>query len=492
MRVHLIGVAGTGMGQLASLLRQAGHDVSGSDVSFDPPMGPALERAGVTCMPGWREDNVPEGADLVVVGNAIRKDNVEAVRAEALGLRRASMSATLREQFLAGRRALAVCGTHGKTTTSSMCAWLLHRGGVEPGWFIGGVPKGLATGAAIGRTKRKLAIAGEPKTADDRAPFVVEGDEYDAVYWHKKPKFFDYVGVSEADVAIVTSIEHDHIDIYPTPEVYDAQFAELFERVPAGGLVVCDARDAKVRELAARHAKARVAFYALDGDDTGDVTPTWSAALAPVERGMQPFDLFGGGVFCGRVSLPVPGAHNVRNAVAALAACSEGLGLDLTDAMKALGGFEGVARRQELLGEPSGVPVYLDFAHHPTAVGETLRALRRKHAGARLWAVFEPRSATACRALHQAEYPAAFEAADRVVLAPLGRTNIPAAERLDLPRLARELGERATVAPSTDAIVTSLSADAREGDVIVLMSNGAFDGVPARLVSSLSARGGGA
>ena len=186
MRVHLVGVSGTGMGQLAMLLVEAGHEVSGSDASFDPPIGPALEKAGVKCLRGWDAAHIGKDLELVVIGNAIRRENPEAVRATELDLPRSSMSKTLRDLFLVGRRPLVVCGTHGKTTTSAMCAWILACADLEPGYFIGGLPKNFPTGAAIGSTKKKLMAP--------RAPFVVEGDEYDAVYWHKEPKFFDYVG----------------------------------------------------------------------------------------------------------------------------------------------------------------------------------------------------------------------------------------------------------------------------------------------------------
>ncbi|MCW5831566.1 MAG: UDP-N-acetylmuramate:L-alanyl-gamma-D-glutamyl-meso-diaminopimelate ligase [Labilithrix sp.] len=488
MRVHLIGVAGTGMGQLAKLLRDAGHDVSGSDVSFDPPMGPALEAAGIRCLPGFRADHVTEDLELVVVGNAIRKDNVEAVRAIELGLPRASMSGALRERFLAGKRPLVVAGTHGKTTTSAMCAWILEVAGLEPGFFIGGLPKNFGAGARAASAKRKIVGA-----AAKAAPFVVEGDEYDAVYWEKKPKFFDYVappGSPAEDVVIVTSVEHDHVDIYPSAEVYERQFAELVAAVPEGGLVACDARDARARAIVSEHARARTAFYALDGDDTGDVTPTWLGAMVPAdaETGVQPFDLYLGGSYGGRFALKVPGAHNVRNAIGALAACAEGFGVDIEKARQALTSFEGVRRRQDLLGTPGGVSVYDDFAHHPTAVDETLRALRSRHPGGRLWAVFEPRSATACRNLHQQEYASAFRAADRVLFAPLGRANVPEAERLDVAAVARAIGEGASAAPSVDAIVAMLVEEARAGDVVALLSNGAFGGIHARLLRELGER----
>ena len=495
MRVHLVGVSGTGMGQLALLLRDAGHDVSGSDAAFDPPMGPALEAAGIRCLHGFEAAHVeaPAGGpaiDRVVVGNAIRKENPEAMRAEELGLQRASMSETLRELFLQGRRPLVVAGTHGKTTTSSMCAWILHEAGLEPGFFIGGLPKNFPSGAAIGSTKRKL-VTGAAGTSAKPAPFVVEGDEYDAVYWNKKPKFFDYVGIGTDDVVMITSIEQDHIDIYPSVEVYEAQFEELTAMVPGDGVIVCDARDARVRRIVSQHAEAKTVFYGLQGDDTGHITPTWQAAIVAPDpvSGAQPFDLYAGGSFCGRFALQVPGAHNVRNAVGAIAACAEGFGVGVQTARTALASFTGVRRRQDLLGSPDGVAIYDDFAHHPTAVDETLRALRARHPQGKLWAIFEPRSATACRALHQHEYVAAFGVADRVLFAPLGRTNIPEASRLDLERLAHEIGDdKAVAAASVDAILDRIVSGARPGDTVALLSNGAFGGIHARLLKALGDR----
>jgi UDP-N-acetylmuramate: L-alanyl-gamma-D-glutamyl-meso-diaminopimelate ligase len=481
MRVHLVGVSGTGMGALAALLREAGEDVSGSDVAFDPPVGPALRALGIRCATGYAASHLEPRPDLVVVGNAIRRDNPEAQAVERLGLARTSMSRALRERFLAKRRPLIVTGTHGKTTTSAMCAWLLWRAGLEPGWFIGGAPSGLPGSAAIGSTR--------VRPDQGRAPFVVEGDEYDAVYWHKQPKFLDYVGVGADDVAIVTSVEHDHVDIYPDVPSYEAAFRAFVNAVPEAGLVVCDAHDARARHIVSTESRARIAWVALEHDDTGDITPTWLAApAAPVADGSQTFDVFAGGVACGRYSLRLPGLHNVRNAIAAIAACAEGFRVSERDARAHLASFEGVKRRQELLGEPGGVRVYDDFAHHPTAVNATLRALRSRHPEGALWVAFEPRSATACRAIHQDAYARAFDAADQVLLAPLGRTNVPEGERLDVERLARALGAKAHAMPTVDAIVKNLVRLSRPGDTIALLSNGPFGGIHAKLVAELERR----
>ncbi|MFO0675103.1 MAG: Mur ligase family protein [Polyangiaceae bacterium] len=486
MRVHFVGVSGTGMGALALLFREAGHDVTGSDVNFDPPTGPALRAAGIGCLQGYDATHVGK-PDLVVVGNAIRKDNAEAVAAMQRGLPRSSMSSALREHFMAKRKPLVVAGTHGKTTTATMCAAILVGAGLEPGWFIGGAPKNLPASAAIGRTKRVLAGGGPNAPKPGPSPFVVEGDEYDAVYWHKQPKFLDYVGLGEDDVAIVTSIEQDHIDIYPDVTSYESAFREFVRRIPPGGLVVCDAKDARVRAIVREAARCRVAFYALDREDTGDVTPTWLAAPSTVdEDGHQSFDVFVGGSSCGRFSMRVSGSHNVRNALAAIAACSEGFGVSTAAIKTALASFEGVKRRQDLLGEPGGIRVYDDFAHHPTAVDETLQALRARHPNGDLFAVFEPRSATACRALHQQTYVGAFGPATRVILAPLGRSNVPEAERLDLAKLAQDIGSRATLAASVESIVETLRNEAKPGDTIALLSNGFFGGIHDKLLAALA------
>jgi UDP-N-acetylmuramate: L-alanyl-gamma-D-glutamyl-meso-diaminopimelate ligase len=462
------------MGALASLFRAQGARVTGSDVAFDPPIGPALHEAGVETMRGYDASHLDPAPDLVVIGNAIRRDNAEAIFAEQRDLPRSSMSAALRDYFLRDRRAVVICGTHGKTTTTSFAAWLLHEAHLEPGFFIGGIPKNFGVGAMIGRTQRSL-VAAAP-----RAPFVVEGDEYDAVYWHKEPKFFDYV-VGEDPVVVVTSIEHDHIDIYPTEASYDAAFIGLFERVPERGLVVVDVGSRRALELAHQHSRARVVTYGLDA------SAEWSAALAPSIAGLASFDLFAGGSACGRFSSPLVGEHNVRNALAAIAMAAEGFGIAPTASRTALAKFEGVKRRQELLGAPCGVSVYDDFAHHPTAVDETLRALRKRHAHGKLVAIFEPRSATACRNIHQAAYVHAFDAADLVLLAPLGRTNVPEAERLDLAKLARDIGARAIACENVEEIVSKCVQNATNGDAIAVLSNGAFGGIHEKLLAALTA-----
>jgi UDP-N-acetylmuramate: L-alanyl-gamma-D-glutamyl-meso-diaminopimelate ligase len=491
MRVHFVAVAGTGMGALAGLFKAAGHDVSGSDVAFHPPMGPALERWGIRLLQGFDPAHVltEPRPDLVVIGNVCRPSNVEARAAIDSGLPTSSMAHALADHMLRGRSPLVVAGTHGKTTTSSMCAWLLHEAGRDPGFLIGGLPKNFDTSFRLPSQPApdapRLPIVGKEGLGLRRTPFVVEGDEYDTAFFEKTPKFWHYL----PEVAIITSIEHDHIDIYPDEASYMAAFAGFIERIPESGLIIAAANDAHVVELISSGAcRAPVAWFALEGDDTHGMPPHWLAAPAPEDASGQAFDLFAGGVFAGRVAIRVPGHHNIRNAVAAMAAVAQGFGVPLATIIAALARFEGVRRRQDLLFEERGVRVYDDFAHHPTAVDETLRALRGRHPKGALFAVFEPRSATACRSLHQAPYARSFSAADRVIFAPLGRTDIPEPDRLDIARLTRELNEagvRADAAPSVDAIVEAVARDAAPGDTVALLSNGAFGGIYEKLREAL-------
>lgn len=485
MHVHLLGICGTGMGSLAALLREAGHEVSGSDTSFDPPMGPMLRDLGVTLHEGWNRAHIAPGTDLVVVGNVIRRTNPVAEALAKEGVECTSMSGAVRRFFLSGKKPLVVCGTHGKTTTTTMVTTILQEAGLAPGWFIGGKPKGLPASASTGGKRRLVPPVGAPASTG-AVPFCLEGDEYDAVYWHKEPKFLDYVAVGEDDVTIVTSIEHDHADIYPTMEAYERAFARLFEALPEGGLAVVDARDEAAVRLAKAHARCAVVFYGLESDSVHYATPEWlGAKAAPTQRGSQTFDLYAGGMACGRFELGASGDHNLRNAVASVAAVTQGFGLTMGSARTGLAYFKGVARRQDVLGEYGGITVIDDFAHHPTAVDETLRGLRAFYTGRRLVAVFEPRSATACRSIHQASYARAFSGADMVFLAPLGRSTIAPDERLDLDRLARDVGEHAQVATSLETLEASLFAALRPEDVVVFLSNGAFGGLPHRVLAGL-------
>ena len=471
MHVHLIGVCGTGMGPFAGLLKQAGHRVTGSDAAFLPPMGDALVRWGIETLQGFDPAHLEPAPDLVVVGNVCRPSNPEARAAIERGLRYASFPASLRSMFLEQRRSFVVAGTHGKTTTSALLAYLLDAAGRQPGFLIGGIPADFP----------ESFRAGAPGAA-----FVVEGDEYDSAFFEKTPKFWQYA----PKVAVITSIEHDHVDIYPDLASYRAAFAQFVERLPADGLLVANAAHAEVRALA-QGAPCRVSYYALQGQDTGGLDPLWLGAPCRPEPAAQPLDLFFGGSACGRVLSPLAGTHNAANALASIAMAVEGAGVAVREVTRALPGFSGVKRRQELRGIADGVRVYDDFAHHPTAVHETLRALRGRHPDGTLFAVFEPRSSTAARRLHETEYGSAFAAADVVLLAPVGRAEIPEAERLDVARVAAEIrstGRRAETPGSIDAIALRITELAVAGDTVVVMSNGAFGQLHDKLLAGLAAR----
>lgn len=463
MHVHLIGIAGTGMSALAALFVEAGHRVSGSDRAFDPPVGPYLKELGIECLPGWKASNLDANPELVVVGNVCRADNPEALEARRRAIRTVSMPGALAEYVLSSRSPLVVAGTHGKTTTSTLLAYLLRQTGVDAGFFIGGIPLNFTRSSVLG---------------SEATPFVIEGDEYDSAFFEKVPKFWSY----QPSAAILTSIEYDHVDIFLDVDAYLDAFRRFVALIPSDGWLFAWAGDPLVREVATA-ASCKLRFYALDGDDCGDIQPMWLGMRAPGGA----MDLFGGGSLCGRANLPLLGRHNARNTVAALAMASEAAGAPLDRLISALPGFRGSKRRQELVGITKGVEVYDDFAHHPTAVKETLTGFRERATG-RLIAVFEPRSATASRRLHQDAYPDAFSPADVCILAPVGRSEIPAEERLDTEAIAAAIassGGEARACETVEEAIDAAAAAATSGDTIIVMSNGRFEDAPDRILLAL-------
>jgi UDP-N-acetylmuramate: L-alanyl-gamma-D-glutamyl-meso-diaminopimelate ligase len=400
-----------------------------------------------------------------------------------MGLPITHVAGALARFVLQGTQPLVVAGTHGKTTTTSLCAWLLHETGFNPGFLVGGIPRNFGRSfESPSQEPRRLPVADAAQNRAKPSVFVIEGDEYDTAYFEKTPKFIHY----QPFVAILTSIEHDHIDIYPTFDDYLAAFGRFVSLLPAQGLIVANASDPEVVKLVEQRAKCRVSYFALEGAPTYQ-SPHWCAAPGAVNETGTQFDLFAGGVRVGRFLCPLPGRHNLSNALAAIAACAEGYGARIGDLMAPLTRFEGVERRQQRLATQRGTILYDDFAHHPSAVNETLRALRERHPQARLTAVFEARSATACRRLHQQQYAISFTGADDIALAPLGRS-LPDTEQLDRDALVsalRDQGKRATAFESIDAILEQLSHDAQPSDVIVLLSNGTLGGLRDRLQQAL-------
>jgi UDP-N-acetylmuramate: L-alanyl-gamma-D-glutamyl-meso-diaminopimelate ligase len=464
VKVHLIGIGGTGMGALAGLLVEAGHEVRGSDGPLYPPMSTLLAELGVPLYEGHRPENLDWGPDRVVVGNICRRDHVEAVAAAERGLRLTSFPALLEELFLADRHAIVVAGTHGKTTTTSIVAHLLTAAHLAPGFLVGGIPLNFGRSFACGKPPL----------------FAVEGDEYDTAFFDKRPKFVHYRPRS----VILTSVEFDHADIYPTMADVERAFALLIERVPADGrILVCGDSEAAVRLC--RAACCPVETYAVGAE------ADWRGELLGVERGIQRMRLARGDRDLGEMRLPLAGRHNAANALAALA-LGVHLGVEVAALAQGLASFAGVRRRQEVRGRAAGVTVVDDFAHHPTAIRETIAALRGLHGEGRVIAVFEPRSATSRRAVFQREFAEALAAADAVVVASLhAPEGIPEEQRLDPRRVVTDVaaaGRPAVFGERVEAIVEHLAAECRAGDTVLVMSSGGFGGLIDKLLAVLARR----
>ena len=417
MKVHLIAACGVGMSALAALLRAAGHVVTGSDEHVYPPASTILADLGIAVAPGYDPARL-DGVDLVVCGNAVRRTNPEAEAAEARGLRVMSFPQALAELFLVGRTPIVVAGTHGKTTSAAMLAWLLTRTGRDPGYLVGGLPRDLGASAALGTGPW----------------FVVEGDEYDSAYFDKEAKFLHY----RPEFVLLNAIEFDHADIYRDVEHVKGAFRKLLALVPAGAPVVACGDFPHVHDVV-RDTRARVLRFGVGEANAWRVTDLR-------DDGMTRFTVREGERAVVDVALPVPGAINARNALGVLLLAAQ-VGVPWAEGAAALAEFHGVRRRQEVVGEAHGVVVIDDFAHHPTAVAGTLAALRLRYPERRLRAVFEPRSNTSRRRIFQEEFCRALAAADEVVLAePFSKTSdpIPAEERPGAdrrgPRAARRRG----------------------------------------------------
>ncbi|MCK6550000.1 UDP-N-acetylmuramate:L-alanyl-gamma-D-glutamyl-meso-diaminopimelate ligase [Myxococcota bacterium] len=468
-KIHLIGICGTGMGSFAGLLKAAGHDVRGSDENVYPPMSDKLAAWGIPVAIGYRAENLEPPPELVVVGNVIKRTNVEAQAVVERGLAYTSFPKALGDLFLAGRHGVVVAGTHGKTTTTSLVAWLLTSAGRDPGLLVGGVPANFGEGFRLGHGEH----------------FVVEGDEYDTAYFDKVPKFLHYHPKS----LIVTSIEFDHADIYADVEAIEREFDKLVALVPPSGRVFACASSTRVLARIAG-SKAPVETYtAREG-----VAADWWVRDVEMGPSGTAFTVMRANMRLGHFHLPMTGRHNVENAVGAIAfACSAGLSVHELDA--GLRAFEGVARRQTVRAEIGGIRVIDDFAHHPTAVVETIAAIRARYPSGRLFAIFEPRTATSARKYFQDLYVEAFDAADETIIAGVGRKELAQAERLDTEQLAKDIaarGKRARNVAEIDAIVKLLTDEAERGDTLLFMSNGGFGGIYGKIEAALRARHGGA
>ncbi len=457
MDIHLIAIGGTGMAPLACLLRELGHQIRGSDGPLYPPTSELLADAGIEPLVGYDPAHLAPRPDLVIVGNAVPRTNPEAVATEELGLPRLSMPEALDRFVLRDRRPLVIAGSHGKTTTTAMAAWVYSRAGTDPGFLIGGAPIGLSSGFALG---------GGPR-------FAIEGDEYNASYFDRGPKFWHY----RPETVILTSLEHDHVDLYPDFDGLERAFLGLVERLPSRGLLIACA-DYPAVERVARASPCRVVTY---GAGAGDVR-----LAGPVESGLNgiSFELEEAGARQ-RIELGVWGEHNAANATAVwIAARADGLDPEVV--LEALATFRGVRRRLEVVGETAGVVVVDDFAHHASEVAASLSALRQRFPGRRLVALFEPRSLSAGRRQFAADLAAALASADRVFLAPVFHRERLGDEGFDPERLTADiarLGAEATACESNDVLLERALAEARPGDIMVTMSSGSFDGLPGRLLA---------
>ena len=467
-RIHLIGVAGTGMGSFAGMLKAAGYEVTGSDENVYPPMSTQLERWGIEVLTPYGAANLDRARpDAVVVGNVVRAVNPEAAAMRDRGLPHVSFPQALGELFIGPRHGVVVVGTHGKTTTSAMMGYLLHHAGRDPSFLVGGVTRDFESNFRLGKG----------------AHFVVEGDEYDTAYFDKGPKFLHY----RPRTAIFTSCELDHADIYRDEAHYESAFERFVDLLPADGFLAACASYPSVLRIA-RRARCRVETYAVDAPGAD-----WEARGATYAPDGARFALVRRGAPLADVHLPVGGAHNVENALG-VAAAATALGLSPAEIAAGLAAFHGVKRRQEVRGAAGGVTVVDDFAHHPRAVEKTLAAIRGSFPSARLLAAFEPRSNTSRRNLHQADYARASTwggAAEVFLLRPAPTDRVPEDERLDVDAVVRDLsaaGKHARAFGAVDELAAAVLAAARPGDVVVAMSNGAFGGIWGKLLDGLGRR----
>jgi UDP-N-acetylmuramate: L-alanyl-gamma-D-glutamyl-meso-diaminopimelate ligase len=460
--IHLVPIGGTAMTPLAALFVEAGHRVTGSALDLYPPMSTLLESLQIPVAKGFAADHVPADSDCVVVGNAALRDNVEAAEAVRRGIPVLSMPQAIRRHLLPGKTSVVVTGTHGKTTTSALTAWLLLDSGRDPGFLIGGEMKNLGRGYRRG--------AGPA--------FVLEGDEYNAAFFDRGPKFLHY----EPKHLFVGNIEYDHADLFPDlASVVDA-FRQVIAIVPPEGTVVANVDDELVEKILAA-TRARIISVSLS-----DASADFSAADVEAHPDGMRFTLLESGRAAGRLSSPLLGTHNLRNALGAIALV-RGLGMTVEEIERALPRFDGVKRRLEVKGEKNGILLVDDFAHHPTAVEGTIAAARTRWPGRRLWALFEPRSNTAGRKMFENDYAAAFSKADALVIGPVFHANrLQPEERIDrnaiLSRFTNN-GKPAYAPATLDEIPQILRREARAGDVLLLMSSGAFGGLPETLLADL-------
>jgi UDP-N-acetylmuramate: L-alanyl-gamma-D-glutamyl-meso-diaminopimelate ligase len=452
MHIHILGICGTFMGGLAALAREAGHRVTGCDANVYPPMSDQLIALGIELIEGFGADQLALRPDLFVVGNVVTRGNPLMEAVLDAGSAYTSGPQWLAEHVLQGRHVLAVAGTHGKTTTTAMLAWVLDQAGLNPGFLVGGVPLNFGVSARLGET-------------DGGTPFVIEADEYDTAFFDKRSKFVHY----RPRTAILNNLEHDHADIFPDLAAIETQFHHLVRTVPSQGRLVVNGRDEALQRVLGRGCWSDVQRFGARKEEPG----AWRTRGEP-----QSFDILRGALKIARIEWPLLGEHNQLNALAAIAAADH-LGVAPEQAAAALAKFENVKRRLELRGEAGGVKIYDDFAHHPTAMRTTVNGLRRKVGAARILAVFEPRSNTMKLGTMKAQLPWALEEAD-LSFCHQGNLGWDAREAL------APMGAQAQVADTPEALVSAVVKAAKPGDHVLCMSNGGFGGIHDKLLAALA------
>jgi UDP-N-acetylmuramate: L-alanyl-gamma-D-glutamyl-meso-diaminopimelate ligase len=464
--IHLSGICGTAMASLAGLLQLQGHRITGSDKAAYPPMSDLLHSLGILILEPYAEGNLDPAPDLVVIGNALSRGNPEVERILDERIPFTSMAALLREEFLTGRESLVVAGTHGKTTTTSMLSWIYQvaareNQAVEPSFLIGGVAENFGTSFQLRPTRT----------------FIVEGDEYDTAFFDKGPKFLHYF----PDALILTHVEFDHADIYADLEAVKIAFKRLVNLVPRRGHIIAYDASANVSECVAG-AFSPVERYGFTAQ------ADWQLRNLRHESGPTRWELWHNGALWSHLEMRLAGEHNALNATAA-AALAFGRGIGKQAIQTALAAFMSVKRRLEVRAEIAGITIIDDFAHHPTAIRETLRALRSVYPQSRLWAVLEPRSNTLRRKVLEADLVESLRLADRVILAGVyQQQRIPDAERLhpeDVVQILAATGTPAELHPDAEAIIQAMAPQLRSGDVVALLSNGGFDGIYEKLPERL-------
>jgi UDP-N-acetylmuramate: L-alanyl-gamma-D-glutamyl-meso-diaminopimelate ligase len=473
-RIHLIAVCGTAMGALACMLKDMGYQLTGSDEKVYPPMSDFLRDKGISLIDGFDGANLDDRPDLVIVGNAVRKDNPEVVKTDQLGLHYCSMPQALNGFAAEGKKPVLVTGTHGKTTTASLMAWMLYAAGLDPSFMIGGILKNFNSNYRLGRGQH----------------VVIEGDEYDTAFFDKGAKFMHY----RPHLAILTSIEFDHADIFRDLAHVRQTFRSFVKRIPRDSSLIAYDDDADISAVLQASAAAdtsgfrpstgcRVARYGKKADSD------WRLGKIQIDPPWNRFEVVKEGKLFGTFKTRMVGEHNLLNALSVIAAADR-MGIAADTMGEALSTFEGVRRRQEIRGIKSGVTVMDDFAHHPTAVRETLKAVRPFYPGGRVIAVFEPRTNSSMRRIFQDTYPLSFDAADVICIRePSMIAKIPVSERFSSRRLVEDLQQRGKSAhyfSDTEAILEFMASyDVQAGDVILVMSNGGFDNIHDRLLRIL-------